>query len=114
MERQLDDDKAEDVIVIDLRGKSSLTDYMVIASGSSQRHVGAMAHHLRDKLKQIGRRTVSVEGEHQLDWVLIDSGDLVVHLFRPEVRGFYNLEKMWGIAATPMRSAMGMGVGAVM
>ncbi len=114
MERQLDDDKARDVIVIDLTGKSSLIDYMVIASGTSQRHLGAMAQHLREKLKQIGRRAVAVEGERQLDWVLIDSGDVVIHLFRPEVRDFYDLEKMWGVSRPPMREAAGLGASAAM
>lgn len=91
----LDDDKAEDVTVIDLRGKSSFADQMVIASGNSARQVGAMAEHLMRKLKQAGLR-VAAEGTQQCDWVLIDAGDVVVHLFRPEVRAFYSLEKMWG------------------
>ncbi len=94
----LDDDKAEDVTVIDLRGRSSIADHMVIASGRSQRQVGAMADHLMEKLKQLGL-PVSVEGMQQGDWVLIDAGDIVVHLFRPEVRSFYNLERMWGVPA---------------
>lgn len=91
----LDDDKAEDTIVIDLRGRSSLGDHLVISTGRSQRQVGAMADHLMEKLKRQGL-AVSVEGMTQGDWVLIDGGDIVVHLFRPEVRGFYNLEAMWG------------------
>ena len=97
VETSLDDDKADSVVIIDLAGKSSLTDYMVIASGTSQRHVGAMAVKLREKIKQSGIKTVTTEGENQCDWVLIDSGDVIVHLFRPEVREFYNLEKMWGV-----------------
>jgi ribosome-associated protein len=92
----LDDDKAEDILVIDLRGRSSLGDHLVIATGRSQRQVGAMADHLQEKLKQRGL-SVSVEGVTQGDWVLIDGGDIVVHLFRPEVRTFYNLEGMWGL-----------------
>ena len=92
----LDDDKAEDLVVIDLAGKSTIADYMVIASGRSQRHVGAMAEHLREKLKAAGLEQVPVEGAQRCDWVLIDGGDVIVHLFRPEVRDFYNLEKMWG------------------
>lgn len=93
----LDDDKAEDVVVIDLAGKTSFADYMIIASGRSGRQVGAMAEHLREKLKAAGAASVDVEGMPQADWVLIDAGDIVVHLFRPEVRSFYNLEKMWGV-----------------
>ena len=97
VETSLDDDKAEGIVVIDLAGKTSLTDYMVIASGPSQRHVGAMAENLRRKIKQGGIKTVSVEGQRQCDWVLIDAGDVIIHLFRPEVREFYNIEKMWGV-----------------
>ena len=97
VETSLDDDKAEGIVVIDLAGKTSLTDYMVIASGTSQRHVGAMAENLRRKIKQGGIKTVSVEGQTQCDWVLIDAGDVIIHLFRPEVREFYNIEKMWGV-----------------
>ena len=98
IEKSLDDDKAEDIVVIDLHGKSSFADYMVVASGRSARQVGAMAEHLEVKLKQQGVGPVGVEGAQAGDWVLIDGGDVVVHLFRPEVRRFYNLEKMWGIA----------------
>ncbi len=95
VQASLEDDKAEDTVVIDLTNKSSIADFMVIASGRSQRQVGAMAEHLHEKLKkQLGR--VSVEGAARCDWVLIDGGDVIVHLFRPEVRAFYNLEKMWG------------------
>jgi len=95
--QSLDDDKAEDIVVIDLHGKSSIADYLVIASGRSSRQVAAMADHLAHKLKEAGARRVAVEGARQGDWVLIDGGDLIVHLFRPEVRRFYNLEKMWGM-----------------
>jgi len=95
----LEDDKAEDEVVIDLSGKSTLADYIVIASGRSQRQVGAMADHLIEKLKKAGVRPVSSEGQPQCDWVLVDAGDIVVHLFRPEVREFYKLEKLWGPAA---------------
>lgn len=95
VQASLEDDKAEDTVVIDLTNKSNIADYMVIASGRSQRQVGAMAEHLHEKLKkELGR--VSVEGAGRCDWVLIDGGDVIVHLFRPEVRAFYNLEKMWG------------------
>jgi ribosome-associated protein len=93
----LDEDKAQETVVIDLNGKTSLTDYIVIASGSSQRHVGAMADHLCLKIKECGISNVSVEGKSQCDWVLIDAGDVIIHLFRPEVREFYNIEKMWGV-----------------
>ena len=92
----LEDDKADDIVVIDLHGKTSIADSMVIASGRSTRQVGAMAEHLARRLKSAGASRVSVEGMPQCDWVLIDGGDVIVHLFRPEIRSFYNLEKMWG------------------
>lgn len=95
--KSLDDDKAEDISVIDLAGKTTIADYMIIATGRSTRQVGAMAEHLREKFKDAGVGGVQVEGMPQADWVLIDAGDVIVHLFRPEVRSFYNLEKMWGI-----------------
>lgn len=95
----LDDDKAEDVVAIDLAGKSVISDHMVIASGRSTRQVSAMAEHLVAKLKQFGVGRVNVEGMSQGDWVLIDAGDIIVHLFRPEVRDFYGLDKMWAIDA---------------
>jgi ribosome-associated protein len=91
----LDDAKAENVVVIDIRGKSSIGDYMVVASGRSDRHVGAIADQIHQKLKDAGFGRTRVEGQPQCDWVLIDIGDIVVHVFRPEVREFYNLEKMW-------------------
>lgn len=91
----LDDNKAEDVVQIDLRGKSEMGDWMVIASGRSSRQVVAMATHLTDTLKQDFGILSKTEGQDVGDWVLIDTGDVVVHLFRPEVREFYQLEKMW-------------------
>ena len=91
----LDDAKAEEVVQIDLAGKSSVADFMVIASGRSDRHVGAIADQIQKRLKEIKYATVRVEGQPANDWVLIDVGDIVVHIFRPEVREFYNLEKMW-------------------
>ena len=91
----LDDSKAEDVVTIDLRGRSPLADYMVIASGGSQRHVSALADHLLYAMKDCNKGQTRVEGLSECDWVLIDLGDIVVHLFRPETREFYNLEKMW-------------------
>ncbi len=97
----LDDAKAEDVVCIDLKGKTSIGDQMVIASGRSQRHVGAVADHLIRKLKDEGFGRARVEGLPHCDWVLIDAGDVIVHIFRPEVREFYNLEKMWS-ADRPM------------
>ena len=99
--QSLEDDKAQDVVVIELSGKSDMADYLVIASGTSSRQVGAMAEHLRASLKASGQATVGVEGLSQCDWVLVDGGDVVVHLFRPEVREFYNIEKMWGEPAAP-------------
>lgn len=91
----LDDDKAESVVQVDLRGKSEIADYMVIASGRSTRQVSAMADKLVDRLKQEHGRLAKVEGKATGDWVLIDTGDVIVHVFRPEVRDFYQLEKMW-------------------
>lgn len=87
--------KAEDTVTIDLRGKSSLTDYMVITTGRVNRHVGAIADDVAKALKEIGIAAPHIEGQPNCDWVLIDSGDVIVHIFRPEVREFYNLEKMW-------------------
>ncbi|NKB28617.1 MAG: ribosome silencing factor [Rhodobacteraceae bacterium] len=93
--KSLNDDKAEDVVQIALHGKSEMADYMVIASGRSSRQVVAMADHLVDHLKQDHGRAARLEGKDTGDWVLVDVGDIVVHLFRPEVREFYQLEKMW-------------------
>jgi len=97
VEASLDDDQAEDINTLTLRGKSSMADYMVIATGRNARQIAAMADHLATKLKAAGAATVHVEGLRTCDWVLIDCGDIIVHLFRPEIRSFYNLEKMWGI-----------------
>lgn len=85
-------------MIISLEHKSTIADYMMVATGTSQRQVGAMAEHLMEKLKAAGLRTAHVEGTAQGDWVLIDAGDVIVHLFRPEIRALYNLEKMWGRA----------------
>jgi len=93
----LQEDKSEDITVIDLAGKTSIADYMIIASGRSQRHVSAIAEHLVERLKKRGITPMSVEGLAQADWVLVDAGDVIIHLFRPEVRSFYNLEKMWAV-----------------
>lgn len=92
---QLDDDQAMEVVSIPLEGKSSVADFMVIASGRSTRQVAAMAQKLAERVKQDGYGPARVEGLPAADWVLIDAGDVVVHLFRPEVRSFYNLERMW-------------------
>lgn len=101
----LDDDKAQDVLTIDLTGKTSIADRMIIASGTSARTVSAMAEHLSTKLKGLGIKPAS-EGEKHGDWVVIDAGDVIVHLFRPEVRLFYNLERIWsGPAATPAKKS---------
>lgn len=101
----LEDDKAEEIISIDIRGKSSFADMLVVASGRSARHVGALADHVMRKLKEAGVNDVRVEGMPQADWVLVDAGDVVVHLFRPEVRSFYNIEKIWsGAHTTPLPS----------
>lgn len=97
----LEDDKAEDIQAIDIHGKSSFADMLVVASGRSARHVSALADHLMRKLKDAGVKQVRVEGLPQADWVLVDSGDIVIHLFRPEVRAFYNIEKIWAVSAGP-------------
>ena len=94
----LEDNKADDVVTIDLKGKTSIASYMVIASGTSQRHVASLAEHVQMKLKESGFSSTS-EGEEKANWVLIDAFDVIVHIFRPEVRDFYNLEKMWSSVA---------------
>lgn len=91
----LDDAKAEEIVTIDLEGKSAMGDYMVIASGRTDRHVGAVADQIQRKLKEGGHGSFRAEGLEACDWVLVDTGDIIVHVFRPEVRDFYNLEKMW-------------------
>ncbi|MSO72544.1 MAG: ribosome silencing factor [Rhodospirillaceae bacterium] len=100
----LDDDKAQDVLAIDLVGKTSIADRMVVASGTSGRMVSAMAEHLMVKLKAMGLKPQS-EGEKYGDWVLIDAGDVIVHLFRPEVRAFYNIERIWAAPASSPNTA---------
>lgn len=96
----LDDDQAEEVITIPLAGKSSIADHMVIASGRSTRQVASMAHKLAEKIKAEFGRSVRIEGLQTADWVLIDANDVIIHLFRPEVRTFYNLERMWQFGDT--------------
>ncbi len=97
----LEDDKAEDILALDIRGKSSFADMLVVASGRSARHVGALADHVMRKLKEAGAKEIRVEGLPHCDWVLVDAGDVIVHLFRPEVRSFYNIEKIWAGAPSP-------------
>ena len=101
---RLDDMKAEDILTIDLRDKSTIGDYMVVSSGRSQRHVGAVADRVVEDLREVGVHA-HVEGTPHCDWVLIDAGDIIVHVFRPEVRDFYNLEKMWVAGARTTRRA---------
>lgn len=93
--KSVDDDKAEGIVQIDLRGRSDVADYMVICSGRSSRQVAAISEKLADRLKQDMHILVRMEGRETGDWVLIDAGDVIVHVFRPEVRDFYQLEKMW-------------------
>ena len=95
----LDDDKAENIVTINLEGRTALCDAAVIASGRSSRHVGAMAEHLARRLKEAGYGTRPVSGQGQGDWVLVDAGDVIVHLFRPEVRDYYDLEGMWSVGS---------------
>lgn len=98
--QSLDDDQAQDVVSIPLEGKSSIADYMVIASGRSTRQVASMAQKLAERIKKQGG-SARIEGLPNADWVLIDAGDVLVHLFRPEVRSFYNLERMWAFGEAP-------------
>ncbi|MFA7588090.1 MAG: ribosome silencing factor [Novosphingobium sp.] len=99
--QSLDDDQAQDIVSIPLEGKSSIADHMVIASGRSTRQVAAMAQKLGERIKHSGFGNVRIEGLPAADWVLIDAGDVIVHLFRPEVRSFYNLERMWAFGDAP-------------
>ena len=92
---RLDDMKAEGTLTIDLRGKPTFSDYMIITSGRANRHVGAIAENVAKGLKESGIKNIHVEGLRNCNWVLIDSGDVIVHVFRPEVREFYNLERLW-------------------
>ncbi|MBB46169.1 MAG: ribosome silencing factor [Rhodospirillaceae bacterium] len=95
--KALEDFKAHEIVSIELTGKSSIADHMLIASGTSSRQVTAMAENVISRLKQNGVKSINVEGINFGDWVLIDGGDIIIHLFRPEVRAFYGLEKMWGV-----------------
>ncbi|WP_236643825.1 ribosome silencing factor [Flavisphingopyxis soli] len=100
----LDDDQAIELVTIPLAGKSSIADHMVIASGRSTRHVAAMANKLAERIKREGKRNVRIEGLPTADWVLVDADDVIIHLFRPEVRSFYNLERMWQVEDAPAES----------
>jgi len=100
IEQTLEDGKAEQISVIDLQGKSSMSDYMVIASGRSNRHVSSLADQLQKAFREVGVKGVITEGQSQADWVLMDTGDIIIHLFRPEVREFYNLEKIWSLPSS--------------
>ncbi|MEQ1650118.1 MAG: ribosome silencing factor [Hyphomicrobiaceae bacterium] len=91
----LDEAKAEEIVSIDIKEKSSIGDYMVVATGRSDRHVGAIADQVLQKLKEAGMTGVRIEGQQTCDWVVVDAGAIIVHVFRPEVREFYNIEKMW-------------------
>ncbi|MCO6160353.1 ribosome silencing factor [Asaia lannensis] len=92
----LDEDKAEDIVTLDLRGRASFADHMVVATGIADRQIAAMASHIEDKLNEIGIKRITIEGANGTDWVLLDTGDIVVHLFKPESRALYALERMWG------------------
>ena len=96
IEQSLDADKAEDIVSIELDEQTGLADYMIIASGTSSRHVSALTDKILARLNLNGIKSISVEGKERSDWVAIDAGDVLIHLFRPEVRSFYNIEKMWG------------------
>jgi ribosome-associated protein len=104
---QLEEDKAENILKIDLAGKSPMADAMIVASGRSARHVAALADHVSRKLKDAGVSRVRIEGLPNADWVLIDAGDIIVHIFRPEVREFYNLERIWASNAPPVSRVAG-------
>jgi ribosome-associated protein len=111
---KLDEDKAEDLVLIDLKDKSPLADAIVVASGRSQRHVAAMADRLLRALKDAGFGKAAVEGLPHADWVLIDAGDVIVHLFRPEVRAFYQIEKIWSVSAPEREAAAAKSDRAIM
>lgn len=93
----LEDSKAENVVAVDLQGKSDIADFLVVADGRSQRHIKMIGEKLKHHLHTLGIKTIPIEGLNQCDWVLVDAGDVIIHLFRPEIRELYNLEKMWGL-----------------
>jgi len=102
---RLEEMKAEDIVTIDLSGKTSIADTMVVASGRSNRHVGSVADDVVEHLSKAGLKDARIEGQPHCDWVLIDAGDVIVHVFRPEVRDFYNLEKMWAGGRTGRKAS---------
>ncbi|HEX2529117.1 MAG TPA: ribosome silencing factor [Geminicoccus sp.] len=108
MLKSLDDDKAVDPIVVDLAGKTAMADFMVVASGTSQRHISSMAEKILHALKERGMKDASGEGLGASDWVLIDAGDVIIHLFKPEMRSFYDIEKLWSVEA-PKRLVVSPG-----
>ncbi|MBK9584933.1 MAG: ribosome silencing factor [Alphaproteobacteria bacterium] len=101
VEKSLDADKAQDIVTIPLKDSSALADYMIIATGTSSRHVNALAQKLKEKLEKAGQKHIRTEGLSQGDWVIMDTGDIIIHIFRSEVRAFYNLEKMWTMQTPP-------------
>jgi ribosome-associated protein len=106
IEKSLDADKAQDIVAIDLAGKSSLADFMIVASGTSQKHIATLAGHIAEKLHATGRDSVPIEGKDSSDWIVVDAGDIIVHIFRPEARRHYNLEKMWAMPMPAMEVAL--------
>jgi ribosome-associated protein len=107
IEQSLDADKAQDIETIDLRGQSAIADFMVVATGTSTRQVGALAEKLAERLKTLGMNDVRIEGRELCNWVIVDAGDVIVHIFRPEVRAYYNIEKMWRAPPGNERPAVG-------
>jgi ribosome-associated protein len=103
--QSLDDDQAQDIVSIPLEGKTAIADHMVIASGRSSRQVAAIAQKLAERIKHAGFGSARIEGLPAADWVLVDAGDVIVHIFRPEVRSFYNLERMWAFGDAPVAGA---------
>jgi ribosome-associated protein len=101
----LDDHKADDIVSINLEGKSDFADRMIIASGTSQRHVGSLADRVVDALKKAGYKNVPVEGQESCEWVLVDAGNIIVHIFKPEARSYYNIEKMWSVSLPQLEVA---------
>ena len=99
IEASLDSEKASDISVIDLAGKSSLADYMIVATGLSQKHLSAIAERIVEKLEALGIKRVPVDGKSPTDWIVVDAGNIIIHLFRQETRNLYNLEKMWAMPA---------------
>ncbi len=103
----LDDMKGRDIVVLDVRGKTTVTDYLVIASGTSERHVRSLAGHIVQQAKAVGLPPLGIEGERVSDWVVVDLGDVVAHVMMPQTRDFYNLEKLWSVAPVPAELSVG-------